>query len=115
MRTWKMADIRTVLKNSLLAIVKGEFLLRLNIGRYFVHIIYAFLLFAAAIWMSLMIEDTMAEVEKNKEEISELEITNSQLVFDLARSERRSEVETRLGELGSEVREPEKPATVIGR
>ena len=69
MRTWKMADIRTVLKNSLLAIVKGEFLLRLNIGRYFVHIIYAFLLFAAAIWMSLMIEDTMAEVEKNKEEI----------------------------------------------
>ena len=110
-----MADIRTVLKNSLLAIVKGEFLLRLNIGRYFVHIIYAFLLFAAAIWMSLMIEDTMAEVEKNKEEIQELEITNSQLVFDLARSERRSEVETRLGELGSKVREPEKPATVIGR
>lgn len=115
MKSWKMGDIRTVLKNSFLAVVKGEFLLRLNAGKYFVHIMYAFLLLAASIWCSLMIEDTMAKVERNKATIRELEIENSQLVFDLAKSERRSEVEKRLEELGSRVTEPDKPATTIGR
>lgn len=115
MKTWKINNIRTLLKNSLLAVVKGEFLLRLNVGRYFVHIMYVFLLMAASIWLSLMIEDSMARVEKNKAKIRELEIANSQLVFDLAKCERRSEVEARLEEMGSKVTEPDKPATIIGR
>ena len=40
MKTWKIADIGLFFKNSIQAILKGEFLLRLNIGRYFVHIAY---------------------------------------------------------------------------
>lgn len=113
--SWKIGDIRTVLKNSALAMLKGEFLLRLNAGKYFVHIVYAFVLFVLAIWLSLSIEDSMAEVEKNKAVISELQITNRQLQFEISHARQRSTVEQRLLEAGSDVREPLKPATRIGK
>ena len=97
MKTWKIADIGMFFKNSIQAILKGEFLLRLNIGRYFVHIAYTFLLFGLVIWFSLMIETTMSKVEKNKAVLKELEIVQM------------------LGQLGSNVKEAEKPATVVKR
>ena len=78
MKTWKISDIGLFFKNSIQAILKGEFLLRLNIGRYFVHIAYTFLLFGLVIWFSLMIETTMSKVEKNKAVLKELEIVHSQ-------------------------------------
>ena len=105
MKTWKIADIGLFFKNSIQAILKGEFLLRLNIGRYFVHIAYTFLLFGLVIWFSLMIETTMSKVEKNKAVLKELEIVHSQKVFELVGVSRRSSVEQMLGEMGSKVKE----------
>ena len=110
MKTWKISDIGVLLKNSFTAIMKGEFLLRLNVGRYFIHIIYTFLLFALIIWVSLMVETTMAKVEAQKSQIRELKIINSQKVYELAECTRRSEVEKRLKSLGSEVGEREEKA-----
>ena len=49
MKTWKLADIGLFFKNSFTAVLKGEFLLRLNVGRYFIHIAYTFLLFGLII------------------------------------------------------------------
>ena len=115
MKTWKLSDIGLFFKNSVLAILKGEFLLRLNIGRYFIHIAYTFLLFGLVIWFSLMIETTMSKVEKNKAVLKELEIVHSQKVFELVGVSRRSSVEQMLGQLGSNVEEAEKPATVVKR
>jgi len=115
MKTWKMTDIGLFFKNSIQAILKGEFLLRLNIGRYFIHIAYTFLLFGLVIWVSLMIETTMSKVEKNKAVLKELEIVHSQKVFDLVNVSRRTSVETMLEQLGSNVKEAEKPATVVKR
>ena len=115
MKTWKIADIGLFLKNSFKAVLKGEFLLRLNIGRYFIHIAYTFLLFGLVIWFSLMIETTMSKVEKNKAVLKELEIVHSQKVFELVGVSRRSSVEQKLGQLGSDVKEAEKPATVVKR
>ena len=115
MKTWKIADIGLFIKNSFKAVLKGEFLLRLNIGRYFVHIAYTFLLFGLVIWFSLMIETTMSKVEKNKAVLKELEIVHSQKVFELVNVSRRSSVEQMLGQLGSNVKEAEKPATVVKR
>ena len=115
MKTWKIADIGLFFKNSFVAMLKGEFLLRLNIGRYFIHIAYTFLLFGLIIWMSLMIETTMSKVEKNKAVLKELEIVHSQKVFELVNVSRRSSVEQMLGQLGSDVKEAEKPATVVKR
>ena len=115
MKTWKIADIGLFITNSFKAVLKGEFLLRLNIGRYFIHIAYTFLLFGLVIWCSLMIETTMSKVEKNKAVLKELEIVHSQKVFELVGVSRRSSVEQMLGQLGSNVKEAEKPATVVKR
>jgi len=112
-KKWKLSDIGTFIKNSLVAVLKGEFLLRLNVGKYFVHILYTFFLFGAIIWVSLMIETTMAKVEKNKAEIKELEIVHAQKVFEVVNVSRRSSVQERLSQMGSDVHEAEKPATVL--
>lgn len=114
-RKWKIQDIGAFLKNSGKAILKGEFLLRLNIGRYFIHIAYTFFLFAMVIWVSLMIESTMGKVQKNKAVLKELEIANSQKTFELVSLTKRSSVESRLQEMGSKVKEAEQPATLILR
>lgn len=113
MKTWKIADIGLFFKNSFRAVLKGEFLLRLNVGRYFIHIAYTFLLFGLIIWVSLMIETTMSKVEKNKAVLRELEIVHAQKVFEVVNVSRRSSVEQLLGEMGSKVTEAEKPATVV--
>ena len=115
MKTWKLADIGLFFTNSFRAVLKGEFLLRLNVGRYFIHIAYTFLLFGMIIWISLMVETTMSKVEKNKLTLKELEIVHSQKVFEVVNVSRRSSVEQMLGEMGSKVTEAEKPATTVKR
>lgn len=112
--TWKLSDIASILKNSFQAILKGELLLRLNVGRYLVEVIYTFFLFGLVIWISLMIETSMANVEKNKATLRELEIVHSQKVYEVANAGRRSTVIKSLEELGSDVKEPEAPANIIG-
>lgn len=112
-KKWKISDVGRFLRESLIAIIKGEFLLRLNIGRYFLHIVYIFFLCGMVIWTSLMIDSTLTEVEKNKREIRELEIVHSQKQYELTTLDRRTEVEARLRKMGSAVSGPVKPAKVI--
>lgn len=117
MNGWKFSDLpkKLKLKKRFIAMLKGELLLSLDVGRYFVHVMYTFLLFGVIIWISLMTENTMARVESNKKVLEELEIENVQLTFEAAKAERRTTVEARLEELGSEVTEPEKPAVRLPR
>ena len=110
-KTWKIQDLGKGLRNSLRAILKGEFLLRLNVGRYFIHIVYTFFLIAMVIWISLMIEGTMTKVERNKAVLRELEIVNTQKTFDVVKLSRRSTVQEMLEQMGSKVTEPAEPAT----
>lgn len=109
----KLADIGSFLRNSLIAMLKGEFLLRLNAGKYFLHIIFTFILFAVIILVSLMTESTMAKVESNKKIIKELEILHSQREYELARCCRRSEVTLNLAKLQSKVQPSTAPATIL--
>ena len=117
MRSEKFGHILKVtgdfLANSLRAVLKGEFLLRLNAGRYFIHIVYTFLLFWVAIWISLMIDTSLMKVEKNKETIREMEIAYAEKAFELARLGRRSTVARTLEQMGSSVSEPEVPAMTV--
>lgn len=110
---WSLADLGTLLKNSISAVLKGEFLLRLNVGRYFIHIMYTFLLIGISIWISLMIETSLTTVEKNKETLKEMEILYSEKSFDVATLGRRSTISRMLESMGSPVCEPEKPAMTI--
>lgn len=115
MKVWRLSDINSLLKNVFHAVMKGEFLLRLNVGKYFIHIIYTFFLFGMIIWTSLAIETTMAKVERNKAVLKELEIANTQKYYDLAKASGRYDVEQRLKSMGSEVGEARKPATEMTR
>lgn len=115
MKVWRLSDINSLLKNVFHAVMKGEFLLRLNVGKYFIHIIYTFFLFGMVIWTSLAIETTMVKVERNKAVLKELEIANAQKYYDLAKASGRYDVEQRLKSMGSEVGEARKPATEMAR
>lgn len=114
-RSWKIADIGAFLKNSFVAILKGEFLLRLNVGRYFVHIVYTFFLFAMVIWISLMIDNTLSKVENNNKTIQELEIIHSQKTYEIVSLSRRSSVNELLQQMGSDVMEPQQPAVQLSK
>lgn len=109
--TWKMADIGTFLKNSGKAILKGEFLMRLKIGKRFVHILFTFLMLALTIWISLMIESSLAKVERGRKELVELGIEHNQKTYELVRLTRRSGVREMLEEMGSAVTEAQQTAT----
>lgn len=104
------AKIWTFIKNSFKAVLQGEFLFRLNMQNYFIHIVYTFFLFILIIWMSLKIDNAMLRVQKNNREIEELEIVNSQKTFELVQISKRSAVKDRLRKMKSEVTENEKPA-----
>ena len=112
-KTWRIQDLGTWLKNSFRAILRGEFLLRLNVGRYFIHIVYTFFLIAMIIWISLMIESTMTKVEKGKAELRELEIVHTQKTFDVVKLTRRSSINEMLQQMGSKVTEPQQPSTQL--
>ena len=110
---WKISDVLKTLKNAVVAIIQGEFLLRLNIGKYFAHILFTFAMMAVVIWLSLAMESTMAKEQKLKSDIEELEIINSQKIFETVTLEKRSEVRKNLARLGSNVTEPETNAIVL--
>lgn len=105
--------IKRKFKEKFSDILRGSLIKNLQIERYFVHIIYTFFLFMMAIWISLTIETSMAKLEKGKKEITELEIANAQKKYELAKAERRTNVITRLQDMGSKVAEPEHPASII--
>ena len=109
----RLSDVWKFLKNSLVAILRGELLLRLNVNKYFPQIAYTFLLFALSILFSLMVDGTLGKVEQNKLTIQELERLNSQKTFELITLNRRSTVSTLLQEQGSDVAEPVKPAKIL--
>lgn len=111
----KIAKAGQFLKNSFLAILKGEFILRLKAEKYILQILYTFVLIAGVIWISILIDNTLLKVEKNSKTINELEIAYSERCYEKAASERRSNVAARLSRMGSKVGEPEKSAIIVER
>ncbi len=112
-RKWKLADIGLWLKNAFLATIKGEFLLRLHVNKYFIHIIYTFFLFWVSIWLSLKIEKTLTRVEENRKALQDIEIYHAQKTVELAGMGRMSKIEDILRDKGSELTIPNKPADRI--
>ncbi|MBP5173116.1 MAG: hypothetical protein J6037_05355 [Bacteroidales bacterium] len=112
-RSFKLSDIGQLLKNSVKAIFEGEFLLRLKIGRYFVNIVLVFVIITFTIWISLLIDNTMTKVERGKAVIAEQEATIARRTYELSSLTRRSGAEKHLEELGSTLKEAEKPPIVL--
>ena len=100
-------------RNAALATIKGEFLLRLHVSRYFIHIIYTFFLFWVSIWLSLKIEKTLTRVEENRKVLEDVEIYHAQKTVELAGLSRMSKVQKMLEDSGSRLTMPDKPADKI--
>lgn len=109
-KKFRFKDLWTLLKNSFQAILKGEFLLRLNIGRYFIHIASCCAVAALTIWISLLIDSTLTKVQRNRKTIEEQQTEIAVLTYDLSKATRRTEVEKRLENLGSDLRDATEPA-----
>lgn len=109
-RKWKLQDIGQFLKNTMKAIFKGELLLRLNIGQYFIHVVWMFFLIAMFIWFNLGVDTTLAKVERNKVTLKELETQNASLEFRMKSINRRSTLEDMLKDMGSQLQEPAEAA-----
>ena len=100
-------------RNSTVAVLRGEFLIRLRFDRYFLHIIYIFFLFVMAIWMKLEIEQTMAVMEENRERVMDYRIYHAQKTYEAVKLDRLTTVQTMLQEKGSALTIPDRPADVI--
>lgn len=112
-RKWRFADVGRWLKNAFFAAIRGEFLLRLHVSKYFIHIIYTFFLFWVSIWLSLKIEKTLTKVEENRKVLQDVEIYHAQKTVELAGMGRMSKIEDMLKDKGSALGVPQKPADKI--
>lgn len=112
-RKWKFSDVGLWLKNAFLATIRGEFLLRLQVGKYFIHILYTFFLFWVSIWLSLKIEKTLTRLEENRKVLQDTEIYHAQKTVEMASMGRMSKIEDMLREKGSALTIPSKPADRI--
>ncbi len=110
----EVKNILAAIGNSAAAVLKGEFLLRLGITRYFGKILYVFFLICLIIWISLMTDNTLGKVEKNKNTIRELQTTEVMKTFELERYRSRSFTGRMLQERGSRLQESENAAIKIG-
>lgn len=112
-KRWRIIDILKGLKNVAKAIGKGQLLLHLNPGRFFVHIVFTFLMFVLTIWIDLSIDNTLTKVEAGKDRLREITVIYNDRAFNLACTQRRGTVSANLEKLGSDLKEPQKAAVNI--
>ena len=110
-----LGSIWSAIRETLKALRNGEFLLRVRADKYYMHIMYLFLLMWLTIMLSLRVDKTLAKVGENKAAIEELRIRHSEKEAQLVKLESAAETEARLVKMGSKAAMPKSPATVIKR
>ena len=103
----------TAIKETLISIGQGNFLLRLRVDKLFPYIFVLFILGCANIWLSYKVEQAALRVEKNKKELETLKIYHSHLTGEIVELNRISTIEGMLKDMGSEVKIPDKPVDRI--
>lgn len=101
------------IKETLISIGQGNFLLRLRVDKLFPYILVLFIIGCANIWLSYEVEQAALKVERNKKELETLKIYHAHLTGELVELDRISTVEAMLEQMGSDVRIPDKPADKI--
>lgn len=118
---WKKPEIRKIdwnkvgqaAKETLISIGQGNFLLRMRVDKLFPYILVLFALGCTNIWLSYKVEQAALKVERNKSSIETLKIEHTLLKGQLVELNRISTIEQMLGEMGSTVKIPDKPADKI--
>lgn len=97
----------------IIALFRGELLLKLKFDKYFVHIIYLFLLGWITIILQILAENTFEKMENNKTTLKSMQIYHTEKMVEMARLGRMSKTGDMLKEKGSAVAFPVKPADRI--
>ena len=100
-------------RGTMRSIRNGEFLLRIRADKFYVHIMYLFVLMWATILLSLQVDKTLTRVGDNETALKTLRIHHSEREAALVKLRSASAAEIRLKEMGADVGLPEKPATII--
>ncbi len=108
-------SVLSVIKTSLRALRKGEFLLRIKAHERILHILYLFLLAWIVIFINLKVDATLTRMQENKITLRNLEISKAQKEAELVNHHSASSTAERLKAMGSNVQEPVKPAARIQR
>ena len=111
--SWK--DFRRSVRNFWRVLGKGELLLSIGAHKYYMHILYLFVLAWISILLSLKVDGTLTKVEENKVVLRDLEIYHAEKEAELVRLHSASTTAKRLKQLGSDVALPEKPAIKIDK
>ena len=101
------------LRGGLKSLRNGELLLRIGADKFYLHIMYLFLLMWLSIMLSLKVDKTLSRVGEGKAALEELRIYHAQKEAELVKLHSASTTRTRLKQLGSPVTSPKEPATVI--
>lgn len=107
------SKVAKALKETLVSIGQGNFLLRLRADKLFPYILVLFILGCMNIWLNYEVEQAALKVEKNKKEIETLKIYHSHLNGEIVELNRISTIEDMLEGMGSKVGIPDKPADRI--
>jgi len=108
-----MKKVWTIIRNTVMALVRGDLIMTLRLDKYFPHIVYTFALMFITILVGLLIQNTMVKVEKNKEILTDMKIYHAQKTVQLVGLNRMSTVDDLLKSKGSTVTMPEQPAAKI--
>ena len=100
-------------RNAYRALRNGDLLLKVRADKYYIHVMYVFLLMWLSIMLSLKVDKTLTRAGANKAAIEELRIRHTESEAALVKIKSASATETRLKKLGSEAAMPKEPATVI--
>ena len=103
------------LRNILRALRNGEFLLRIRADKYYMHIMYLFVLMWITILLSLQVDKTLSKAGDNQAAIDQLRIHYAEREAALVKLHSASAAEARLKQLGVDLSLPQEPATVIKR
>ena len=101
--------------NAFRALSRGELLLSLGVHKYYLHILYLFVLAWITILLSQKVDQTHTRVQENKKDLRDLEVYHAEKEAELVRLHSASTTAKRLKELGSEVALPEKPAIKLDK
>ena len=111
--SWK--DFRRSVRNFWRVLGKGELLLSIGAHKYYMHILYLFVIAWISILLSLKVDGTLTKVEENKGALRDLEIYHAEKEAELVRLHSASAAAKRLKQLGSDVALPVQPATKIDK
>ncbi len=103
----------TAVKNSFKALRSGEFLLRVRADKYYMHIMYLFLLMWLTIMLSLQVDKTLTVAGSNKAALEELRTHHAEKEAALVKLRSASATQERLQKMGSQAALPKEPATLI--